>query len=280
MRTLTFYRHGITMGTPPSRNDHLRKPRGEVGGWSSGSTRRNIAFLRSVDPDTLICTSDGELLHGFAFTLTLRDCPPTSDDWHRLRKSLLERLRRAGMYRLHWVTEWQRRGVPHLHGAIWSPDPLFGRRIISHWLRLTFDLGTTERGQHCAPISDALGWFQYLSKHAARGVKHYQRSSENIPDGWQKTGRVWGYSGHWDLVDPEKIHIDSRTFFRMRRILRSRSISDARSSGSLRRLAYARSMLKCHDKAISETRGVSEWFDIEDQRRALDLARSISQDPR
>ncbi|MFO5973161.1 hypothetical protein, partial [Pseudomonas aeruginosa] len=57
-----------------------------------------------------------------ALTPTVRDCPPTSDDWHRLLKAWAMRMQRAGMIRLHWVTEWQRRGVPHLHCAIWFPD--------------------------------------------------------------------------------------------------------------------------------------------------------------
>ena len=80
-----------------------------------GATRRNTRFLYSVQEDQL----DG---HGYAVTLTLKSCPPSSKDWHRIRRAWEMRMVRAGMIRLHWVTEWQRRGVPHLHCAIWFPE--------------------------------------------------------------------------------------------------------------------------------------------------------------
>jgi hypothetical protein len=90
-----------------------------VAGWSAGAVRRHTAWLRSVDTNVL----DGM---GVAVTLAVRDCPPASVDWTRLVKTLLQRLRRAGLLRWHWVVEWQRRGVSHLHLAVyaqegWSP---------------------------------------------------------------------------------------------------------------------------------------------------------------
>jgi len=192
MRTLKLYLHGATMGTPPSQNSHSRSKRGEVGGWSSSATRRNIAFLRSVEPDSLDYSPNQDLLVGFAITLTLRDCPPTSEIWHTLRRKFIKRIERMGLVRSHWVTEWQRRGVPHLHGAFWLPVssnqdiPLTTATIISHWLAVAAPYGVSYRAQHSSLIHDAVGWFQYVAKHAARGVKHYQRSSENIPEGWKK----------------------------------------------------------------------------------------------
>lgn len=265
------------MGTPPRTNDHLRTRRGNVGGWSTGSTRRNIAFLRSVVPDTLICTPDGELLHGYAFTLTLRDCPTTSDDWHKLRKAFLYRLRRSGMHRLHWVTEWQRRGVPHLHGCVWSTDINYDRAILSHWLNISLPYGAGPQGQHVNRINDAIGWFKYLAKHAARGVQHYQRSAENIPAGWRKTGRVWGHWGDWDTRDALKLHVEDSTYYRLRRLVRSWRKADARDSGDRFRIRSARKMLSCPDRLQSEIRGISEWVDIDTMLLLLDLARGTDQ---
>ena len=69
---------------------HAPSKRGEVVGWSAGAVRRHTAWLRSVDTQQL----DGI---GAAVTLTLLDCPPTSDDWTRLLKVLQQRLRRAGL---------------------------------------------------------------------------------------------------------------------------------------------------------------------------------------
>lgn len=123
---------------------------------------------------------------GVALTLTLRDCPPTADDWHKLRRAWEKRMVRAGMVRLHWVTEWQRRGVPHLHCAIWFPDAYDTITPTRAWVEVASAYGAGLRGQHARIIDGPVGWFQYLAKHAARGVKHYQRTADSIPEGWQK----------------------------------------------------------------------------------------------
>lgn len=275
MPVLTLYRHGSTLGVPPMKNSHRRAPRGEVSGWTAGATRRNTQFLYSVREDQL----DGV---GFAVTLTLRDCPPTPTDWHRLRRAWEKRMKRAGMLRLHWVTEWQRRGVPHLHGAIWFPQELVDRvgfrnvcaYPINAWWFLASQYGAGLKGQQSHLITGAVGWFQYLSKHAARGVKHYQRSSENIPEPWQsKTGRMWGKVGHWPVQERIQLSLQGPDgdggFFAYRRLVRSWRVADARASGDPRRLRLARSMLKAHDRALSQVRGVSEWIEQDSTLRLL-----------
>ena len=152
--------------------------------------------------------------YGLALTLTIRDCPPTSDDWHRLRNAFIRRLKRAGMIRLHWVTEWQKRGVPHLHCAVWFEDldpnkegelvRVWGAAL-KGWAELAAPYGASPKSQKIAEIDNSVGWFQYLSKHASRGVKHYQRSSAGIPAEWkQKTGRMWGHWGNGRLVKRSK----------------------------------------------------------------------------
>ena len=278
MRTLKLYLHGLTMGTPPKNNAHQRAKRGQVGGWSAAATRRNVAFLRSVQPDTLTATPEGVPLVGFAGTFTLRDCPPDSDTWHKLRRALMKRLERSGLYRSHWVTEWQRRGVPHLHGAFWFPiSDLFRLREVAdllkgHWVAVAHPYGVNVKAQHVCAIHDAVGWFQYVAKHAARGVKHYQRSSDNIPQGWKKTGRMWGHTGKWDTRDPLQLRISPDVFYRLRRLVRSWRVADARASGDRYRLRSARGMLTCHNQANSEVRGVSEWINQETMLILLDAA--------
>ncbi|WP_213061820.1 hypothetical protein, partial [Escherichia coli] len=71
--------------------------RGEVKGWSKTASRNNTKFLRSVYVPALTGAA-------VAFTLTIRDCPPTSADWKILRETFIKRLRRAGLVRLHWLT--------------------------------------------------------------------------------------------------------------------------------------------------------------------------------
>ena len=235
------------------KNSHPRAPRGVIEGWSEGATRRNTAMLRSILEDEL----HG---HGYAVTLTLRDCPPSPDDWHRIRRAWERRMERAGMVRLHWVTEWQRRGVPHLHCAIWftDPDPT---PIVRAWVAVAATHGAAEPGQHVRPIDGPIGWFQYVSKHAARGVRHYQRSSDNIPEAWQsRTGRVWGKLGHWPIRDATRVQLDAAGFAAFRRLVRGWRLGDARSKGDRYRIDQARHMLTCHDRTASQLRGVSEWI--------------------
>lgn len=282
MRTISLYRHGLTMGTAPAKNNHQRAKRDVVQGWSANATRRNIAFLRSINPEHLHVSGDGELLVGVALTLTLRDCPLTHEDWESLRVSFVHRLRRIDLVRFHWVTEWQRRGVPHLHGAFWFPSS--GSRnddlnlltlIQKHWVELTSAYRTNMTGQHAVFIGDAVGWFQYLAKHAARGLNHYQRSSDSIPAGWEKTGRMWGRGGQWDISEPRRFVTEEKAFFVFRRIARSWRKADARSSGNGFRISKARTMLKNPDKDLSKLRGVSEWISDTESFLILDFIRAM-----
>jgi len=301
MRTFKVYRHGFTIGTAPAKNDHDREKRGQVHGWSMSATRRNTAFLRSVYEPDLHQTADGVELGAFAVTLTLKDCPGTSDDWHKLRRAYMMRLARLGLYRSHWVTEWQRRGVPHLHGAFWFPRHVMPWDIVRAWTDVSADYGAKDRGQHITPITDAVGWFKYLSKHASRGVSHYQRNPENIPPEWKKkTGRVWGKTGDWPVSEPVQLTLDDRAFYAMRRIAKRWRVADARASvpdavrlairktpalsqcppeaqkraaGAYRRVQSARRMLN-GPKEKSSVIGVSEWLPMEVQFLALDWLRS------
>lgn len=264
MPTLSIYRHGATMGKGnPSANPPVRT---EVAGWSAHAVRRNLLFLYSVDERRL----DG--LSGLALTLTVRDCPATAKDWQKARDAFLVVLRRRGVVLVHWVTEWQRRGVPHLHlAAYWSPDRYPAPSdLVASWLRIAAPYSPRAGGQHTHGIYDVLGWNQYVSKHAARGLHHYQRSSDGIPEGWlgQSTGRMWGKLGTWPVVDPDCFELDQASFWRFRRVVRSWRCADARRSvkvGSFsvvdtRRVVSARRMLRCPLSSLSAVRGISEWM--------------------
>lgn len=249
------------------KNSHQRALRGDVQGWSEGAARRNTEFLMSVIETRL----DG---YGVAVTLTVRDCPPTAHDWHRLRRAWIKRMERVGMIRLHWVTEWQRRGVPHLHGAIWFPDWEPALAVIPAWVEVAGKYGAGFRGQHSRRIDGVVGWFQYLAKHAARGVKHYQRNPDNIPDGWKKrTGRVWGYTGDWPRQEALRFNLEDQHgdggWFAFRRLVRAWRIADARASGDRYRIRSARRMLTCSDPVRARMLGFTEWMPYEVQMALL-----------
>lgn len=268
-------------------NQHPRAKRDIVVGWSAGAARRNLRFLYSIDERLLT----GE---GWALTLTVRDCPPSPDLWHRLIRDYFRQLGRIlsscghSLLRYHYVTEWQGRGVPHLHGAVYVSDGAgvainLPNALTSVWEGYAAPFGAGRRGQHVIPITGAVAWFQYVSKHAARGIRHYQRSAANIPDSWREgTGRMWGKGGDWPIKQPLRLGVDSRGYHVLRRWARSwrkadarashaklrrdlldgraKSVSTARWRESLGRIESARTMLRCPDPNLSAVRGISEWI--------------------
>lgn len=183
-------------------------------------------------------------------------------------------MRRAGMIRLHWVTEWQRRGVPHLHGAIWFPDRDSALGVLDAWVAVAEKYGAGISGQHARKIDGPIGWFQYMAKHAARGVKHYQRNPDNIPESWKaKTGRVWGKVGDWPVQEAVKVNLQDQHgdggWFAFRRLIRSWRRADARADGNRWRIRSARQMLRCPDQARSRVIGFMEWVPFHVQMAML-----------
>ena len=281
MAVLKLYPNGLTGGVPPRLVNHAPAPRGDCSGWSPSSSRSNTRFLYSVRSADLPVGSDGTLkLLGLALSLTLRDCPPSHQDWKNLREAFFLRLRRCGLYRLHWLTEWQKRGVPHLHAAAWFDVVAVETWMLKHhpdlsvtafpvvlqgdWLELTAPYRSSASAQNVKPITNDLGWLQYLAKHAARGAAHYQRAFSTMPKGWQKTGRMWGHLGDFPVSEPLGLELDRPAWFQFRRIVRAWRISLARSDRKVsgRRISLARKMLQCSDRFLSEVRGVSEWIPL------------------
>ena len=186
MAKLKLYPLGVS-AYQPSGHRRQPPPKSEVSGWTVNSTRSLVRWLYSVD----LARIDGHLL---AFTFTVRDCPATPDDWKRLREAFFRRMHHRGVTQIFWLTEWQRRGVPHLHGVIVAPS-LSGLCPHWEWFEAAKKYGARLESQHINFIHDARGWMEYLAKHSARGVSHYQRNQKHAPVGWQdKTGRMWGLS--------------------------------------------------------------------------------------
>ncbi len=131
LATLKAYPNGGSMGR--GNNAPVGGRRGSVTGWSRGSVRRHKAWLYSVD----VAGLDGD---GYGVTLTLRHTPASHDDWTALR--LHRAFREAGLSRWHWVVEWQRRGTPHPHLAVYAPagwvspisDIMSGYKGMAAWI--------------------------------------------------------------------------------------------------------------------------------------------------
>lgn len=110
MRRIRLGGQGVSMWTPPLQRAETKPPkRKKISGWTKGAAQRNRAFLMSVDPTVLAHDL------GYAVTLTLGATPLSAAIWGEIVHHLLVTLRRWGVVRFHWVTEWTTRGRPHLH---------------------------------------------------------------------------------------------------------------------------------------------------------------------
>ncbi len=110
MRRVQLGGQGVRMWTPPLKRAETTPPKREkITGWTKGAAQRNRAFLMSVDPTILAHDL------GYAVTLTLGATPLSAKIWGEIIHRFLVTLRRCGMIRYHWVTEWTKKGRPHLH---------------------------------------------------------------------------------------------------------------------------------------------------------------------
>jgi hypothetical protein len=274
MATIKVWHNGASGGqVGPGGNPGER---GEVKGWSLGSSRSNTRFLYSVRFEDL----DGQ---GWSVSLSLKDCP-TAEHWNKARIAWLRRLDRLGVLRVHWITEWQARGVPHLHAALWFDGYAEGMEWVNldvaiwgGWCDVVRGLGmeAADCSQHTASISDVLGWLKYLSKHAARGAGHYQRLGSAIPVGWDKTGRMWGHRGSWPVDEPLGVSLDDRGWYVYRRLMRGYRVALARALGNPGMIRAARRLLRWPYRESSGFRGVSGWIPESVSLRMLSAVESL-----
>lgn len=285
MPVLTFSQNGASVAGSGNASPTGGK-RGKVVGWSAGAARRNTKFLQSIEVDALSGVGD-------AVTLTLRDTPPTADQWCELVQKLLRRVRQMpDSLRWHWIVEWQRRGAPHLHLAVYSSADNahsgrgIGDAVAVAWLEIASEFAAGRRSQFVTPITGPTGWLKYLSKHAARGVGHYQR--QGSPTGWDRTGRLWGYGGDWPVIAWEAALLSPGQAVRARRMVQHYLVAQARAdalrAGEHRRrmvrrsgaevemdaveraawdrVAYLRRVRKCAEPQLSAVRGLSGWVPL------------------
>lgn len=180
--------------------------RGDIVGWSAGAAGRNSDFLRSVDWRDM---PGG----GYAVTLTLRGLP-SPDEWAQLVQRLCWWLtkrgtrRNAAKFAAHMVTEWQWRGAPHLHLAVWGVK---GADVVDWWLAHTAQWGTLRRAQESKRIRTPAVWAAYVSKHGQRGVQSYQRSRDTLVGEWRErsAGKLWRkFGAAWAAaVKPERVYV-------------------------------------------------------------------------
>lgn len=230
MATYSFSQNGFSVGHGGGNSEPPK--RGTVRGWTRGAARRNERFLQSIDPAGL------DSRQGYGVTLTMRDLPATGDDWIALRTRLFDRIKKhPGIELWHFVCEWQARGVIHLHLSIFGPECLadnvqspasIADYVVQSWLDLAAGYGPERWCQYVVPVFGPVGWLQYVSKHGARGVGHYQRQAEFLPEPWSKTGQLWGKGGPWPEGLSGSVVLDREQAAKARRQARRYELADAR----------------------------------------------------
>lgn len=261
-------------------------------GWTVNVARRNEQRLQQIDFDGI----DG--VPAFV-TLTMPSQQMedvTAAMFHGWLKSWLRYMKRHGLRHYYWILEFQASGNPHLHVLVWLDrewEPLETYKALRSWVSMLnkSDVGARIQGQIWENI-DVGGELtvdgetvpahpervlMYLAKHAARGVAHYQRQIENMPDDWQfRSGRVWGHDRGLPLREQQDFECDYATFWRYRRLVRRWRVSEANSIVDPERrrsaILQARRCLRCPRPDISPYRGISAWVPAEVASQLLDAA--------
>lgn len=239
---VTIRKHGVSGGAPGVGGSPGE--RGKISGWTVASASRNARWLQSVVPP-VGCI-------GIALTLTLKvEIEP--DQWRVLVSAYKRYLSKHSHVKAwHYVTEWQARGVPHLHLAIFvnaSEDawPTYMTKFRRVWVELSANADM--HAQYARAISSLAGWLEYVAKHGARGVMHYQRSA---PDSWknERSGRVWGAGGDWPEQKCGVLAMGKKDYARFSRVIRRYMISKGRPKKLFRNI---------NEKTRGFPRGLMEW---------------------
>ena len=191
-----------------------------------------------------------------------------------VRRRYEKRLRRSGVSLWTWLTEWQRRQVPHLHGMAYFSDPIELQNLLQAWIECAAAYGPRITSQHVRHVERVSGWFEYLGKHAGRSAQNYQRAPELIPPGWKgKTGRMWGRSGEWPTIARKEVEVPWRVFWQFRRLETRYQAAKARRQGDRRRVRYFRQYRARMDQEYSYSGPLPrDWIPEEDSWKLLTLA--------
>ena len=151
---------------------------------------------------------------------------------HRLIDVMIKYLRRHGMLHFHWIIEFTARRMPHIHMSVWMADryeewdrhlrqyivwdnneSAVVSNVVVKWLELTEAEGlhTSSNSQDVQLIDGNEAWLVYIAKHGIRGVKHYQRALDNMPDEWRDgAGAMWGHDRKMPVADDSVLPMDMR----------------------------------------------------------------------
>lgn len=255
---LVVRRHGVSGGRPGVGGSPGEKSFSN--GWTKAASSNNAKWLQSVRPP---------LGFGIALTLTLSSLP-SADEWRSLVRDFNKFLSSNDLcYAYHFVVEWTRRGLPHIHYMVYldieeSAFPTWSVWLRRKWCNIS---ACAEMHAQCAKAVESLhGWLEYVAKHAARGIHHYQRATPPLWCG-VPTGRMWGYGGIWPERQEAKLSLSESDFVCFSRLLRKYMKKKGRRNQK-RNLFFT-------PKKIYPS-GVSEWVPSSVTTRLLEFVVSRS----
>ena len=285
MPRLTIRQHGMSISVPRQPNTenlHPPKERKANKGWTFAVARRNSQYLQQIDFEKVKGTP-------YAVTLTLpvwqmKQVTPAA--LHRLIDVMLKYLRRRGMLHFHWIIEFTARRMPHIHMTIWMDNEYeewdrhlreYVKRdnnearvvanVVAKWLQVTSDKGlyASARSQDVQLIDGNEAWLAYIAKHGIRGVKHYQRALDNMPDEWRDgAGAMWGHDRELPLAEDYTHPMDMRSFHQLRREIRKWCCARANMINDPHRrakaISQARRLNRCGQPELSAVRPMSVWI--------------------
>lgn len=159
--------------------------RGKVQGFSKNSRRRLIRKLASIDRETMATPP----IFG---TLTYPgEWPRDPKRWKRDLDAWGKRLRRRHREAcVIWKLEPQKRGAPHFHLLVFGVPHLDKHWLAASWYAVvdSGDVRHLRAGTRIESIRTWRGVMSYASKYTAKVI-------EELPEGWEEVGRMWGIIG-------------------------------------------------------------------------------------
>lgn len=243
---------GVSADRMTERQKHNRA---DNRGWTTQATRNLANYLMALD---LVAVAG----YPCEATLTIpADCMGrvSSELMHRMLHNWLRAMGRHGMSHYVWVLEFTANRTAHIHVTMWLDAPIpeaewAGAYPKVLWVRqcLAHDVPALLSAQDFKHLDDTPeNWLKYVAKHSTRGVKHYQRLMDGLPDDWRRhPGAMWGHDRKLDdyLGERMDLSMSMRAFWAFRREIRRRmvqqakTISDPRKRG--RNIVAARRCLK------------------------------------
>ncbi|HAI14386.1 MAG TPA: hypothetical protein DCM28_21965 [Phycisphaerales bacterium] len=163
--------------------------RGEVKGFSKNARRRLIRKVGSIDRDAI------KQMPIF-ITLTYPGIWPNDPKvWKKHLDTWSKRLkRRYPKACAIWKLEPQKRGAPHYHLIVLNVPHISKNWLAESWYEVvgSGDDKHLRAGTRVETIRTWRGCMSYAAKYTAKVI-------EELPEGWEKVGRMWGIIGREHL---------------------------------------------------------------------------------